>query len=135
MSTGEPFKIDVADAAITALKRKLELATFPDELEDAGWEYGAPLGDIQRLVERWKDGYEWRKHEAELNTLPMFTRDVEVEGFGTLNIHYVHQKSEVKDAIPLLFVHGCTWYHTISISRFSDNLFATCSRSQGLGAS
>jgi len=29
-----------------------------------------------------------------------------VAGHGTLNIHYVHQKSDVPDAIPLLFVHG-----------------------------
>ena len=35
----------------------------------------------------------------------MFTRDVEVEGFGVLNIHYVHQRSKVENAIPLLFVH------------------------------
>nr|VWO97451.1 BTP domain-containing protein [Ganoderma boninense] len=36
----------------------------------------------------------------------MFTRDIDVDGFGTLNVHYVHQTSEVKGAIPLLFVHG-----------------------------
>jgi hypothetical protein len=30
-----------------------------------------------------------------------------VVGHGTLNIHYVHQKSAVPDALPLLFVHGC----------------------------
>ncbi|EMD39697.1 hypothetical protein CERSUDRAFT_92190 [Gelatoporia subvermispora B] len=61
---------------------------------------------MKRLVERWKDGYDWRKAEAEINSFPQFTRDIEVEGFGTLNIHYVHQKSTVKNAIPLLFVHG-----------------------------
>jgi len=36
----------------------------------------------------------------------MFTRDIEVDGQGTLNIHYVHKKSEVENAVPLLFVHG-----------------------------
>jgi len=52
-------------------------------------------------------GYDWRVHEAALNEeLPQFTRDIEVDGFGTLNIHYVHQKSRTVDAIPLLFVHG-----------------------------
>jgi hypothetical protein len=30
-----------------------------------------------------------------------------VEGFGELSVHYVHQRSSVKGAIPLLFVHGC----------------------------
>lgn len=103
-----PYKIAIPDEKLELLHRKLDLATFPDELEQAGWEYGAPLADIQRLVARWKDGYDWRKYEAELNAeLPQFTRDIEVEGHGTLNMHYVHQKSTVPDAIPLLFVHGC----------------------------
>ena len=72
-------------------------------------DYGVPLSDVKRLVSKWKDGYDWRAHERELNKLPMLTRDIEVEGFGVLNIHYVHQRSDVESAIPLLFVHVCTW--------------------------
>jgi len=33
--------------------------------------------------------------------------NVDVGGFGSLDIHFVHRKSEMKGAIPLLFVHGC----------------------------
>ena len=102
------FRIDVPEEHLSILQQKLALTNLPDELEDAGWDYGAPLADIRRLVSRWKEGYDWRKHEAQLNAeLPQFTKDIEVEGHGTLNIHYVHKKSEVVDAIPLLFVHGC----------------------------
>ncbi|KAG5640550.1 hypothetical protein DXG03_008120 [Asterophora parasitica] len=102
-----PFQINVPDAQLTLLQQKLALTTFPDELEEVGSAYGAPLTDIKRLVARWKDGYDWRTHEAKLNAeLPQFTRDIEVDGFGTLNIHYVHKKSTVDGAIPLLFVHG-----------------------------
>lgn len=102
------FNISVSDKALDLLQKKLDLTVFPDELDDAGWQYGAPLADIQRLVSRWRDGYDWKKYEQKLNTeLPQFTQDVEVEGFGSLNIHYVHKKSGVPGAIPLLFVHGC----------------------------
>ncbi|KAF4617163.1 hypothetical protein D9613_005926 [Agrocybe pediades] len=102
-----PFKIAIPEESVARLKQKLSLTVFPDELEDAGWEYGVPLADMRRMVARWKDGYDWRKHEAALNEeLPQFTRDIDVEGHGTLNIHYIHQKSAVVDAIPLLFVHG-----------------------------
>ena len=102
------FNITVSDKQLSILQQKLALTILPDELEDAGQDYGAPLADIRRLVSRWKEGYDWRKHEAQLNAeLPQFTRNIEVEGHGTLNIHYVHKKSEVVDAIPLLFVHGC----------------------------
>ncbi|KAI0048895.1 alpha/beta-hydrolase [Auriscalpium vulgare] len=107
MSSAEQrFQIAVPDDAIALLRRKLADATFPDELDEAGWDYGVPLADVKRLADRWQTGYDWRKHEATLNELPMFTRDVDVDGFGVLNIHYVHQKSTVENAIPLLFVHG-----------------------------
>jgi pimeloyl-ACP methyl ester carboxylesterase len=106
MSPESRFQISVPDDALALLHRKLADARFPDEISDAGWDYGVPLSDVKRLVNKWKDGYDWRAHERELNKLPMFTRDIEVEGFGVLNIHYVHQRSEVESAIPLLFVHG-----------------------------
>ena len=109
MSTETPFQISVPDDAIAFLRRRLADVRFPDELSNAGWNYGAPLADVKRLVSKWKDDYDWRVHEREFNKLPMFTRDIEVEGFGALNIHYIHQRSTVKNAIPLLFVHGCAW--------------------------
>ena len=105
----KPFKVAVPDADIDLLQKKLALVRFPDELEGAGWDYGSPLADMKRLTAHWKDKFDWRKAEAGINTLPMFTRDIEVDGFGTLNVHFVHQVSDVRNAIPLLFVHGCEW--------------------------
>ncbi|KAJ7081575.1 Alpha/Beta hydrolase protein [Mycena belliarum] len=102
-----PFKISVPDATIARLRQKLELTILPDELEGAEWDYGVPLADVKRLVARWRDGYDWRQHEAQINAaLPQFTRPIPVEGHGSLSIHYVHQRSDVSGAIPLLFVHG-----------------------------
>ncbi|KAH8981702.1 alpha/beta-hydrolase [Lactarius akahatsu] len=106
MTSEQPFKIAVSDDALTLLKRKLDDTRLPDEVSATGWAHGAPLADIRRLVSRWRDGYDWRTHERELNALPMFTRAVTVEGFGEMNVHYVHQRSAAKGAIPLLFVHG-----------------------------
>lgn len=109
MSSPQPFKLNVSDADLDLLRKKLELARFPDELEGAGWDYGVPLADVKRLVAHWTHGFDWRKSEAEINKLDMYTRDIEVDGFGNLNIHFLHQKSKVPNAIPLLFVHGCTF--------------------------
>ncbi|KAJ7062222.1 Alpha/Beta hydrolase protein [Mycena amicta] len=107
MSDEKPFKISIPDDAIARLKAKLSDTIFPDELDGCQWDYGVPVKDLQRLVERWADGYDWRKQEAALNfELPQFTRDIAVDGHGTLNIHYIHKKSEAKGAIPLLFIHG-----------------------------
>ncbi|KAJ7465254.1 Alpha/Beta hydrolase protein [Mycena latifolia] len=101
MSSETPFNIAIPDDKLAVLRQKLELTVFPDELEGSGWEYGVPLADVRRLVEKWKNAFDWRTHEAQINSeLPQFTRDIEVNGHGTLN------KSAVTGAIPLLFVHG-----------------------------
>lgn len=102
-----PFSLHVSDLEIDTLRKKLELTRLPDELEESAWDYGVPLEDIRRLLARWKDGFDWRAYEVAVNKLPQFTRDIDVEDFGALNIHYVHQRSEVEGAIPLLLIHGC----------------------------
>lgn len=108
-----PFEIRIPSTALDLLQSKLNLVTFPDELEDAGWDYGVPLSSIKRLVERWKGGYDWRAYERELNDrekLPQFRRKITVEGFGEFDVHYVHKRSTHGDedqSIPLLFIHGC----------------------------
>ena len=104
-----PFKFSIPDTDLEFLCEKLRLTRFPDELEDANWDYGVPLAHVKRLAARWQNGFDWRKFEAEVNKIPQFTRDIDITGYGTLNIHYVHQRSELDNAIPLLFVHGCEY--------------------------
>jgi len=62
---------------------------------------------VKRLTSYWNTKFDWRKQEQEINKLPNFQTSVKVDGFDTLNIRFVYQKSEVPNAIPLLFVHGC----------------------------
>ena len=107
MAPIKPFNIAVPDDKLQRLRAKLELAEFPDELDAAGWDYGAPLADVKRLTAYWKDGFNWRKQEENINKLPNFQTEILVEGFDLLKVHFLHQKSDTPKAIPLLFVHGC----------------------------
>ena len=104
--TATHFQISIPDEELHQLKAKLELATFPDELDHAGWTHGSPLSDVKRLVTHWRDNFDWRMAEAKLNELPQFRTRVPVEGFGELDIHFVHQRNDIDGAIPLLFCHG-----------------------------
>lgn len=107
MASIEPYTVSVSEEQRERLTKKLEAATFPDELDQAGWDYGAPLADVKRLAAYWRDTFDWRKQEAKLNELPNFKTAIQVDGFESLDIHFVHQKSDVEGAIPLLFSHGC----------------------------
>ena len=110
MNSIKPYTISVPDSKLQRLTQKLETIDLPDELEQAGWDYGAPLADVKRLITYWRDTFDWRKQEAKLNELPHFHTDIQVDGFESLDIHFVHQKSNVDNAIPLLFSHGCTTF-------------------------
>jgi pimeloyl-ACP methyl ester carboxylesterase len=106
MADVQPFTISIPDSELSDLKTRLSLARFPDELDESGWDYGAPLSDIKRLTAYWKDEFDWRQTEAELNKLPQYRTKIEVDGFDPIQVHFIHQKSNVANAVPLLFVHG-----------------------------
>ncbi|KKZ65620.1 hypothetical protein EMCG_08527 [[Emmonsia] crescens] len=106
MAPPRPYTINIPQSKIDKLKQKLALAEFPDELEGAEWDLGAPLTEISMLAKTWQT-WDWRQAERRLNErCAQFETDIDVDGFGSLNVHFVHQESKVANAIPLLFVHG-----------------------------
>lgn len=106
MATPRPYRIDVPSSKIERLKQKLALADFPEEVAEAGWDYGTPLADVKWLAAYWQNGFDWKAQEAKLNKLPNFETSIDVQGFGTLDVHFVHQQGSSPNSIPLLFVHG-----------------------------
>ncbi|KAK3987523.1 Alpha/Beta hydrolase protein [Cladorrhinum sp. PSN332] len=108
-STIKPFEINIPETKLSQLQAKLKSAEFPDEspLSDS-WGYGVPVSDMKRLVDYWQNEFSWREQENILNSqLPQFTMSIDVDGFGPLGIHFVHQRSTRKEsAIPLVFCHG-----------------------------
>ncbi|KAG9515279.1 alpha/beta-hydrolase, partial [Aureobasidium melanogenum] len=102
------YRINIDESRLEDLRKRLDLATFPDELDDLedGWAYGSPLADIKRLTSYWRNEYDWRKVEVQLNELPNFETTVTVDGFGDIELHFLHQPNSAPDAVPLLFVHG-----------------------------
>ena len=114
-STPHPYTINVPQEKIDTLKAKLSHASFPDELEGAGWDMGAPLSDVKRLTKAWET-FDWRQAEAKFNNeLPQFETSIKVDGYEPLDIHFIHQRSDVAKAIPLIFVHGCEFLLQIKL--------------------
>jgi epoxide hydrolase len=100
-NTIEPYRIDIPQADLGDLRNRLGRTRWPDELPDVGWAYGVPLGYLKGLVDYWRDGYDWREHEARLNDFAQFTTTVDGQ-----NIHFLHVRSPEPDALPLIVTHG-----------------------------
>ena len=96
-----PFRIEVPDAVLADLRRRLGETRWPEPIPGAEWDYGAKVETIRDLCEYWRDGYDWRAHEAELNEIPGFRH--EVDG---VDLHFWHVRSTAPDAFPLLLLHG-----------------------------
>lgn len=106
-----PFRIAVPDADLDALHAAIARTRWPDEVDDAGWDYGTPLGFLQELVAYWADGFNWRDREALLNSLPQFRASVNVPGvdvpaFEQFGLHFVHQPGVGPAPLPLVLSHG-----------------------------
>jgi microsomal epoxide hydrolase len=97
----QPFTIDVPDDVLGDLRHRLERVRWPDEPPGAGWSYGADLAYTKELVRYWRERYDWRAHEAQLNALPQYT--VELAG---IPVHFIHAPGAGPRPLPLLLSHG-----------------------------
>ena len=96
-----PFEIQVSDAAIEDLQRRLAATRMPDQLRQTSWEYGTDSSYLAELLSYWRNDFDWREQESQLNQFDQFK--TEIDG---LDMHFIHQRSENPNAIPLMVVHG-----------------------------
>jgi pimeloyl-ACP methyl ester carboxylesterase len=96
-----PFRINVPEAALVDLRRRIAATRWPEKEPVADQSQGVQLATIQQLVHHWQTGYDWRKVEARLNALSQFI--TEIDG---LDIHFIHVRSNHENALPLIVTHG-----------------------------
>ena len=96
-----PFKIQVSNAVLADLKERLSRARFADELDGTAWDYGTNLAYLKGLVEYWRDKYNWRAQEKQLNAFDQFKTTID-----GVEIHFIHQRSKNPNAMPLLLLNG-----------------------------
>ena len=96
-----PFHVNVAEAELTELRRRINATKWPERELVADATQGVQLGTMQALARYWGTEYDWRKVEARLKALPHFI--TEIDG---LDIHFIHVRSKHEDALPLIVTHG-----------------------------
>lgn len=102
-----PFQISISDDDLQDLQLRLSRTRLPDQLNNITWEYGTDLNYMRELIGYWQDGFDWREQERQLNQFDQFKTVVD-----DLNMHFIHQRSNNPDAIPLMIVHG--WPGSVS---------------------
>jgi pimeloyl-ACP methyl ester carboxylesterase len=96
-----PFKLEISEAELDDLRRRLASARWPGREPVNDWSQGAPLGLVQELCTYWHDKYDWRRCERMLNDFGQYRT-----GIDGLGIHFLHVRSPHENAMPLLITHG-----------------------------
>src|SRR5262245_34339922 len=96
-----PFRVDIPDAALDDLRRRIAATRWPDEEVVGDQSQGVQLATIRSLARYWETEHDWRVGEAKLNAWPQFV--AEIDG---VDVHFLHVRSRHEDALPLIVTHG-----------------------------
>ena len=97
----ENFQVRVSDAELEDLQRRLENIRWPPDSPGEPWSYGTDRAYLQELLEHWRDRYNWRAHESQLNSFNHYTTTID----GQL-IHFLQERGRGPEPLPLVMSHG-----------------------------
>ncbi len=96
-----PFEVEIPDETLQDLRRRIDATRWPEKETVADQSQGVQLATMKALVRYWGTDYDFHRVEARLNAVPQFI--TEIDG---LDIHFIHVRSQHKDALPLIITHG-----------------------------
>ncbi|MEM8645804.1 MAG: epoxide hydrolase, partial [Pseudomonadota bacterium] len=96
-----PFTLHVPDEDIADLKERLARARFLERTPGDPWAYGSSVDYMAGLTTHWRDRFDWRVHEALLNSFPQFKVPLH-----DIDVHFLHVEGKGPNPMPLLLMHG-----------------------------
>ncbi|MFM0075911.1 epoxide hydrolase [Paraburkholderia sediminicola] len=96
-----PFRVQVPQAQLDDLRRRIAQTRWPDKETVKDDSQGIQLAKVQDLVRYWGTDYDWRKAEAQLNALPEFVTTID-----GVDIQFIRVRSRYPNALPIILTHG-----------------------------
>ncbi|MCY4427216.1 MAG: epoxide hydrolase [Halieaceae bacterium] len=99
-----PFSLHVSDAELDELRLKLKHARFQEDIDNDEWKYGTNGAYLKELVDYWLNEYDWREHEAKINSFDHFRETID-----DIPVHFIYEKGKGPNPTPLIMSHGWPW--------------------------
>jgi microsomal epoxide hydrolase len=97
-----PFTVAVSEDVLADVQSRLARTRWPTPPGGRGqWGFGSSLPYMQRLVDHWRERYDWRRWEAAINRFPQ--QIVTIDGIG---IHMIAEPGSGANPLPLVLTHG-----------------------------
>ncbi|XP_030626185.1 epoxide hydrolase 1 [Chanos chanos] len=102
--TIRPFQVETSEEEIQDLHSRIDQTRYTEPLEDCRFHYGFNSTYLQRVVNYWKNDFDWEKQVRVLNKYPHFKTNIE-----GLDVHFIHVRPSNpagQKVLPLMLVHG-----------------------------
>ncbi|WP_280395656.1 epoxide hydrolase family protein [Nocardia brasiliensis] len=98
-----PFRIQIPQVELDDLRARLARtrSPYPVPGADTQGDRGIPPRYLHELATHWAEEFDWRAHEAQLNTYAQFRTEIDGQ-----TIHFLHLRSPEPNAAPLLLNHS-----------------------------
>lgn len=97
----KPFRIHIGNDILSDLRERLARTRWPDEVLNAGWTCGTDLSYLKALITYWRDHFDWRSQELELNRFRQY-----VVPMADIDLHFIHEPCLGPNPMPLMISHG-----------------------------
>ncbi len=97
------------DAVVQSMVSMVKTAPFPSQAPidpAAPRSLGIDYDYLKKLKQEFENEWQWAKLEKKVNAFDHFLVDYNSANGDELRFHFVHQRSERADAIPLFLLHG-----------------------------
>jgi len=104
MTKAVPFKIEIAESELLAMRERIKATRWADDFNNADWDYGVEKGWLQGMAEYWAGQFDWRAQEASMNVLPHFRTNID-----GIPLHFIHVRGKGRNPLPVILTHGWPW--------------------------
>ena len=101
MTDIRPYTLNVSDATLSEIRKRVANYPWHEMPDDGGWDYGSNLDYMKELADYWVTEFDWRKQEAMINGFANFKAQV-----GEIDLHFIYEKGSGPAPKPLLISHG-----------------------------
>ena len=91
----------MSDSVLEDLQQRLLRTRLPDEPPLEPWCTGTSVAYLKKLLDYWRNGFDWRAQEQKINTFRQYT--VSLAG---INLHFIYEEGKGPKPMPLLLSHG-----------------------------
>ena len=95
------FKINISRDNISTTIKKIQEYDWKKIPNNDGWELGTNKKVLKKICTYWTSKYNWEERQKKLNSFNQYTAKI-----NDINIHFIYEKSQSKNALPLLISHG-----------------------------